>query len=108
MMPQARLQINVHPGARRTEIVGFQGDTLRIRVAAPPERGRANQAAVELLAKALGIAKSRLAVVQGSARREKLLLIEGVDVQEVRRRLALDAGDYDPADDLENDDGHHR
>ncbi len=86
-MAQARLLLRVQPGARRTEIVGFQGQRLRIRVVAPPERGRANEAAIELLAQALGVPKSRVRLAKGAASRDKLLVIDGMDEGAVRQRL---------------------
>jgi len=77
-MASCRIPVKVQPRARRNEVVGFQGDTLRVRVTAPPDRGRANQAVVELLAESLGIAKREVALVRGAASREKLVAVEGL------------------------------
>jgi uncharacterized protein YggU (UPF0235/DUF167 family) len=56
-------------------------------VAAPPERGRANEALVELLAGALDVPRSRLSVVGGKTGRRKIVDVEGVDGDEIERRL---------------------
>ncbi|MFM7075771.1 MAG: DUF167 domain-containing protein, partial [Planctomycetaceae bacterium] len=51
----ARLEVKVVPGSSRDQIVGWLGDALKIKVTAPPEKGKANERVVELLAGALGI-----------------------------------------------------
>ena len=89
-MPHTRLLVRVQPGARRTEIAGFQNERLHLHVTAPPERGRANQAAIELLAKTLGVAKGRIELSKGARSRDKVVLIDGIDELTVRQRL-LDA-----------------
>ena len=83
----ARLRVHVQPGAKRGEVVGWQGDALRVRVQAPPVEGRANQAVVELLAEALDVAKSQVAILQGHSGRDKLVAVEGLTIEEIRRRL---------------------
>ncbi len=82
-----KLKVRVQPGAKRGEIVGWQGDALRVRVQAPPVEGRANQAVIELLAEALGVPKSRLVVQMGQGSREKLIVVEGLSPEELRQRL---------------------
>ena len=87
VVPESRLRVKVQPGARRNEVLGFQGDVLRLRVIAPPERGRANEAVIELLAEVLGLPKSRLALVTGAASRNKVIAVEGLDETAVKRTL---------------------
>lgn len=85
----ARLAVRVHPGARRAGLVGFLADgTLKLEVPEPPAGGRANRAVEALLADALGIARGRVTVVRGQGSRTKTVGIEGLDGDEVRRRLA--------------------
>ena len=86
-MAEAMLRVNVQPRASRTEIAGWRDDVLRVRVTAPPEDGRANAALIDLIAGALDVSKSHVAVVRGHASREKTLGIEGLTSAEVRRRL---------------------
>jgi len=68
--------------------VGRHGDGWKARVAAPPERGRANQALVELLAAALDVSAGSVRVVAGQRGRSKIVEIEALDLTEVERRLA--------------------
>jgi len=76
----------VVPGASRTEIVGLHDGAVRIRVAAPPEGGKANEAVVAKLAAATG-ARARL--LSGGASRRKRILLEGLTEQQVRAALRL-------------------
>lgn len=83
----ARISVTVSPGARRTELVGRHGDGWRARVAAPPERGRANQALIDLLAAALEVPRSSVNIVGGGTARAKVVEVEGLEPAEVERRL---------------------
>ena len=77
----------MQPGASENQVLGYQGGALRLRVTAPPQEGRANQAVISLLAAALGIAKSRVRIVRGHASREKLVSVESLTAEEVQQRL---------------------
>ena len=70
------LHVRVQPRARRNEVVGWQGDVLRVRVTAAPADGAANRAVTDLLAEVLGVAASRIALVRGAASRDKLFRVE--------------------------------
>lgn len=83
----ARIVVTVSPGASRSELVGRHGDGWKVRVAAAPERGRANEALLALLAEKLGLPRSRLAVVAGQTSRRKIVEVEGLDLDEISRRL---------------------
>jgi uncharacterized protein len=82
-----RLAVTVSPGARRSAVVARHGDGWKLRVAAPPERGRANEALVELLATELGVPRSAVRVVAGHTGRRKLVEVDGVTEDEGARRL---------------------
>jgi uncharacterized protein len=84
----ARLSVRVQPRARRDEIVGEHAGVVLIRVTAPPVEGKANAAACRLLAKRLGLASGKVAVVRGATARDKLVEIEGVEPDEARRALS--------------------
>lgn len=60
---------------------------LKIAVTAPPEQGRANAAVIELLARRLGIAKSRIELVSGATHRHKKFLLDGVQPQQLHSLL---------------------
>jgi uncharacterized protein len=84
-----RITVTVSPGASQSRIVGRHGDGWKARVAAPPERGRANEALVDLLADALDLPRSQLAVVAGLSARRKVVEVAGLDLDEIARRLDL-------------------
>jgi hypothetical protein len=85
--PTTRLRIRVSPGARRTELVGRQGEAWKIRVAAPPERGRANDAVLKLLAERLRVPAAGLTLVAGASGRDKVVELRGLAADEADRRL---------------------
>jgi uncharacterized protein (TIGR00251 family) len=69
------LALHVQPGARRTEVAGLHGAALKIRLAAPPVEGKANEALRAFLADAFGVPLRRVAIVRGEASREKVVRI---------------------------------
>jgi uncharacterized protein (TIGR00251 family) len=84
----ARVSVTVSPGAARTELVGKHGTGWRARIAAPPERGRANRALVELLADALAVPRSSVRVVSGLGAKKKVVEVDGLAAAEAERRLS--------------------
>jgi uncharacterized protein (TIGR00251 family) len=90
--PETRLTVEVRPRAGRNEIVGWQGAVLRVRVAAPPADGAANEAVRALLAERLGCARSRVEIVRGHAARTKVVRVSGLSLPEVAARLAVPGG----------------
>jgi uncharacterized protein len=88
----ARISVTVSPGAARTELVRRHGDGWKARVAAPPERGRANVALVGLLADALAVPRSSVRVVSGLAAKQKVVEVDGLAAEEAERRLARSLG----------------
>jgi len=83
----ARLKLHVTPGAREDALAGWQGDSLRIKVRARPEKGRANEAVLRFLAGYLELPPSRIALVRGATSRDKLIEVEGLSEDELRARL---------------------
>ena len=81
-----RLSLKVVPGSSRDEIVGWLGESLKVKVKvkAPPEKGRANEAVVALLAECLGIDASSIAVVSGHASAAKVVEVDGMDSEAIR------------------------
>jgi uncharacterized protein (TIGR00251 family) len=85
----ARIPVRVQPRARQDEIAGERNGVLVVRVTAPPVEGRANDAARKLLARRLGVPSSRVNVVRGASSRDKLINVEGMDAEALRRELGL-------------------
>jgi uncharacterized protein len=79
------LRLHVQPGARKTEIAGLHGDSLKVRLAAPPVDGKANECLIDFLAGRLGVARTCVELVSGSTSRRKRLRISGVSVEAVER-----------------------
>lgn len=83
----ARLRVHVTPGARQEQIAGWHGGSLRVKVRARAEKGHANQAALQMLARRLGVAAANLSIVRGAASRDKLVQVDGLSEEEMRARL---------------------
>lgn len=83
-----RLKVKVAPGSRRNAIAGWMGDTLKLQVQAPPEKGRANAAVIELLAAELGCSKTAVQVVSGANARSKTVVVEGWSETDLRTALS--------------------
>ncbi|MEI2299199.1 DUF167 domain-containing protein [Ensifer sp. MJa1] len=87
-----RVTVRLTPNGGRDAIERLEAaadgeEHLKVRVSAVPEKGRANQALIALLAKKLGLPKSRLSLISGETQRKKILRIEG-DPEDLRKRLA--------------------
>jgi uncharacterized protein (TIGR00251 family) len=87
-----RLRLRVSPGARRPGIGGRHGDAWKVRVAAPAEDGRANDAVLELLARTLDVPRARLALVSGHSSRDKIVVLDGLEQTHSERLLAAAGG----------------
>ena len=81
------LKVRLAPGSKSDRILGLHGDALRIAVRAPPERGKANEALVDLIAKELGLHRSAVALSSGQASRDKRIRIQGLSREEILGRL---------------------
>jgi len=82
------LAVRVTPRASRNEIVDLLDDgTIKIRIAAPPADGEANEALIKFLAEILGVSKSRLDIVAGAAGRDKLIAVLDMDVETAHSRI---------------------
>ena len=84
------LSLHVQPGAKKTEIAGQHGESLKIRLAAPPVDGKANECLIGFLAETLGIARRRIELVGGASSRAKRVRIQGVAPATVVQRLSQD------------------
>jgi uncharacterized protein (TIGR00251 family) len=81
------VDVHVQPGARRSEVRGRHGDALAVRVAAPPDRGRANEALLTVLAEFFHVPRPQVELVAGHTSRRKRVALHDVDATAVRRSL---------------------
>lgn len=87
-VPSTRLRLRVVPGSARPGIVGRYGDAWKVRVAEAPERGRANDAVIELLAESLSVPRRDVELVSGHRARDKVVELHGIAEDEAVRRLS--------------------
>ena len=80
--------MHVHPKAARNELVSFSDGVLRVRVAAPPVKGKANKDLIAFLARKLGLSKGDLTIIRGHTSRHKLISVAGLTREELNRRLS--------------------
>lgn len=88
-VPAVRIAVKAVPGSSRDAIAGPLGERLKVRVAAPPEDGKANKAIESLIAKACGLPVRNAYVIAGHARAEKTVELCGIDAPTARARLGL-------------------
>ena len=86
------IAVHAQPGAKRNAIVGVHGSALKVAVSAPADKGRANEALIEVLANALGIKRGQIELVAGTTSRAKRFLIRGRKSDEVKRSFQGLAG----------------
>lgn len=80
-----RIAVHVTPKSGRDVVAGWHGSELNLKVAVPPEGGKANTAACELVARTLGVPRSAVRVVRGGSARHKQLEVDGVDDADMAR-----------------------
>lgn len=85
--PSCTLAIKAVPNAPRSEVTGWLGDALKIKIHAPPVEGRANEALCVFLADTLDLPRRAITVLRGDTSRQKLVHIDGLDLPAVRARL---------------------
>jgi uncharacterized protein (TIGR00251 family) len=102
------LQVHLQPGAGRSAVVGRHGAALKLKVAAPPQNGRANDACAALLAETFGVGAGSVELVSGATSRSKRFKLSGVDLEEFRRRLdqAVESGSGGPGPDARSPGRH--
>ncbi len=81
------LALHIQPGAKRTEIAGQHGETLKIRLAAPPVDGKANDCLIEFIAKVLKVPRVQVELVSGATSRRKRVRVRGAAAREAIDRL---------------------
>jgi uncharacterized protein (TIGR00251 family) len=85
----ADVSVRLTPRAGRDAITGVRDGVVQARVSAPPLDGKANDALCRLLAKALGVPRSRVSVVRGQTARNKVVRVDGLPTADAHERLGL-------------------
>ncbi len=88
-LPQARLQVKVVPGASRNRVAGRYGEGVKVQVTAPPEKGKANEAVLDVLAEWLGVRPAQIRVESGQTQPRKVILVDGLSQQQLQTRLEM-------------------
>ena len=83
------IKVRVQPKSSRNQVDGFQDGALRVRVTAAPTEGQANAAVIAILAKTLGVSKSRLEIIRGYSSRDKVVSVDTLNEQEVQRKIEV-------------------
>jgi uncharacterized protein (TIGR00251 family) len=81
------IPVRASAGASGDRLMGEHAGMLKVSVSAPPEKGKANKAVCALIARTLGVAKSRVAVIAGETSRDKKVLVRGADKDTIARQI---------------------
>ena len=84
---RVELKVLVQPNARTNGIVSFSENILKVRIAAPPVKGRANSELNKFLSSVLGISKSSVTIKRGIASKQKLVVIDGLTQHQITEKL---------------------
>jgi uncharacterized protein (TIGR00251 family) len=77
------------PGSSKTAVCGMLGEMVKIKVAAPPEKGKANQGLIEFLAKQLGVKKNAISIISGQTNPVKQVQVLGVSINSLNEKLKI-------------------
>jgi uncharacterized protein len=83
-----KIDLKVTPGSSRNEVVGLTNGVWRIKIAAPPDKGKANKELIDFLSKRLGLRKGSLLILKGQTAHNKVVSVEGLTLEEVTERLS--------------------
>ena len=81
------LTLHIQPGAKKTEFAGLHGDALKIRLAAPPVDGKANEALIRFMAESLQLPKAAITLKSGQTSRRKVLELTGTSGEAIKRLI---------------------
>ena len=91
MQNQTTITVHVQPNARRNEVLGFEDGALKVKIAAPPVKGKANKELIDFLSRLLGVGKGSITMEKGLASRKKVIAIEGLDRAQILKRLGVES-----------------
>jgi uncharacterized protein len=82
-----KISVKIQPNGGRNQVTGLANGVWKIKVAAPPEKGKANKELIEFLADTLDLRKDQIEIISGQTSHNKLLEIQGLDEAEILKRL---------------------
>ena len=82
------IRVKVQPKASLSRVIGFREDVLQVRVAAAPEKGKANEALLAVLSERFGVARKDIRIISGHTSRNKHVFVGGLSVDDLRGCLA--------------------
>ncbi|MGB2798609.1 MAG: DUF167 domain-containing protein [Dehalococcoidia bacterium] len=88
---QTNITVQIQPNAKRNEVLGFEDGVLRVKIAAPPVRGKANKELIDFLSGLLGVNKSSITIEKGVTSRRKVIAIEGLSQAQILQRLGAES-----------------
>jgi uncharacterized protein (TIGR00251 family) len=86
------IRVYVAPRSSANRVLGLHGEAVKISLTAPPVEGAANRALVDFLARLLGVPRSSVAIESGETSRNKIVSVDGIDVDDARRKLGIAPG----------------
>ncbi len=85
---QIKISVKVQPNAGKNAVVGLANGVWRIKVAAPPDKGKANKELIDFLSDILGQRKDCITIIKGHTSHSKLISVEGLNQEEVAERIS--------------------
>ena len=85
---EVKISLRVYPNANRSEMMSFTDGVLRVKVSAPPSKGKANRELITFLSQLLGVGKDSINIIKGHTTRNKVVAIDGLSREEVMKRLS--------------------
>jgi len=85
---EVKISLRVYPNASRNESVGFTDGVLRVKISAPPIKGKANRELIAFLSRLLGVGKNSVNIIKGHTTRNKVVAINGLSREEIMKRLS--------------------
>lgn len=83
------LNVKVTPNASKNEVLGLTDGTWRVKIAAAPDKGKANKELIEFLSKRLGVKKSCISILKGQTSHNKLVAVAGIMQEEIAKRFGV-------------------
>ncbi len=82
-----KILVQVHPGAKKNQILRFANGVWHLKIAAPPVEGKANKELISYLSEILDVSKSRISIEKGTTSRRKMIIVEGMTEAEVTKKF---------------------